>query len=96
MEDIEIKKIFFRFLKDEGAFASFKNNFCLQTKRRQKWCEREGGEVFKNKEAESFDSYFNNLVNKKNLIEWAFSWADTKQENWYELDRKWQKRFNNN
>jgi hypothetical protein len=92
MDNNEIKKKFFRFLKENGVFTSFKKNFVSHTQLRIDWCKGSYKDsTFSVKEAASFNDYANNLKEKKNLISWAFSWKDTKEGHsfWDMLSCRW-------
>ena len=96
MDNKEVKKKFYRFLKENGVFASFKKNFASHTKLRIAWCKNSYKDsTFSVKEVASFNDYANNLKEKKNLISWAFSWKDTKEGHnfWDRVNKIWVYKF---
>ena len=92
MDNNEIKRKFFRFLKENGVFISFKNNFISNTQLRIEWCKNSYKDsAFSVKEVASFNDYANNLKEKDKLISWAFKWKDTKEGHsfWETLSCRW-------
>ena len=92
MDNNEIKRKFFRFLKENGVFSSFEKNFISHTQLRIEWCKNiYKDSVFSVKESASFNDYANNLKEKDKLINWAFKWEDTKEGHsfWNMLSCRW-------
>ena len=76
------KKKFFRFLKEEGAYAAFKRNFSLDYLK--EWFDNDYKQIVNGK------SYYE-AVKKIDYISEAFHWMDMPEgfDYWNELNRKW-------
>jgi hypothetical protein len=92
MDNKELRKVFTRYLKDNGLFASFVKNFTKQTKVRRDWCESSDKSAFSVKKADGFIEYVENINDKKGIISWAFKWADSPEGHdfWSDKSSKWE------
>lgn len=77
------KKKFFRFLKEEGAYAAFKRNFDIE--HISTW----STDLYNKIKNDGEDFY--NVVNPEHYISGAFAWANTPEGNdfWGNLHFKW-------
>ena len=97
MENIAYKK-FIRFLKNEGAFIAFKFNFKTQVNIRKSWANGSKEKFIDCEKVEGMKDFSFNIKDKGDLLNWAFSWAETKQghEFWEKLSAKWVNSFKKN
>ena len=91
-----IKKKFFRFLKENKLYSQFKAEFCRQKNIRNAWHQSTMyAYAFKYKKltVNSFDDYVEELKNKKNILQFAFSWSSTEVGHlrWLQISKKWEK-----
>ena len=85
---------FCRFLKEKGLYRCFLNEFIrpFQTNMRANWL-IVGNSVFKPiVNRNSMEEFCDKLIDKKLIINYAFSWRDTQEghEFWDNLAREWQ------
>lgn len=91
-----IKKKFLRFLKENKLYNKFKYEFYRQKKLRNAW--HESGMYafafkFKKIAVNSLDDYVEELKDKKDILNFAFSWASTEvgHSRWQQMSKKWEK-----
>lgn len=93
----QIGKKFCRFLKDEGGYKSFINEFKSQTKIRLEWAKFHTPH-FKSKSVEQFEEYCESINDKKLLLNFAFEWDETEEgwNYWNNMANKWIDNFETN
>ena len=86
----QIGKKFCRFLKDEGGYKSFINEFKSQTNIRREWAKFHTPH-FKSESVGQFDEYCESIKNKKLLLNFAFEWDETEEgwSYWNNMMNKW-------
>ena len=90
--DKKTRAKFVRFLKENKAFSSFIRYFHSpdETKLRKVWCDS-AESLFPIKTNASFKDYCDKCVIKQELLQFAFSWDNTKEgfNFWNKLSEKW-------
>ena len=95
MEENLAYKVFIRFLKEEGVYSQFKRNFKEQTSTRIVWANGSKPNFVSCDKVMSMKDFTFNIKNKADILNWAFSWADTIQGHnfWEILSSKWSNKW---
>ena len=95
MEKDNIKRKFFRFLKNRNCFAQFIKHFNSEEgiSERMFWANRSHKAAFKEEISSGFVSYFDNLRKPSDLLQYAFLWDKTEEgyEFWMAIGDEWRK-----
>lgn len=93
-------KQFTRFLKDDGSYKAFINNFKSYegTKTRLRWAKGEiesGCWTFKNIPDRTFKSYCKELSQTTDVLNYAFAWAETLEgfNFWQGVASRWKEKL---
>ena len=91
MENQDIYKLFLRFLKEHGAYTAFFIEFKNGYGNRELWKDEYPGIFNKEFVLKKFRDYFDSLISKNNIIQYAFYWGHTKEGHgfWSDLNRDW-------
>lgn len=86
-----IRKKFYRFLKENGVYRAFINEFNTPGQRNLRcyWLK----DYQPTLQLFSLNEYCNNIREKKEIVNYAFSWSDTKQGHdfWSYISEDWKK-----